>query len=43
MLSVVGGLEEVVEVLKLKKPEFKSIDEVIKSNEVQLRKRGSRK
>lgn len=43
ILSVVGGLEEMVEILKPNKPDFKSIDDVIKSDEVQTRKRGSRK
>lgn len=43
ILSVVGGLEEMVEILKLNKPDFKSIDEVIKSNEVQTKKRGHKK
>ena len=43
ILSVVGGLEEMVEVLKPNKHEFKSIDEVIKASEVQPKKRGSRK
>lgn len=43
ILSVVGGLEEMVDVLKPKTPHFKSIDEVLKSEEKTTRKRGSRK
>ena len=43
ILSVVGGLEEIVDALKLKEQHFKSIDEVLKSEEKPIKKRGSRK
>lgn len=43
ILSVVGGLEEMLEALKPKQQHFKSIDEVLKSEEKSTRKRGSRK
>ncbi len=43
ILSVVGGLEEMVEALKPKEQHFKSIDDVLKSVEKPVRKRGSRK
>ena len=43
ILSVVGGLEEMVDVLKPKEHHFKSIDEVLGSEEKSTRKRGSRK
>lgn len=43
ILSVVGGLEEIVDALKPKEQHFKSIDEVLKSEEKPTRKRGSRK
>lgn len=43
ILSVVGGLEEMLEALKPKQQHFKSIDEVLKSEEKTIRKRGSRK
>ena len=43
ILSVVGGLEEIVDALKPKEHHFKSIDEVLKSEEQSTRKRGSRK
>lgn len=43
ILSVVGGLEEIIEVLKPNKPVFKSIDEVIRTEEKPTKKRGSRK
>lgn len=43
ILSVVGGLEEIVDALKPKEQHFKSIDEVLKSEEQSIRKRGSRK
>lgn len=33
ILSIVGGLEEMIESLKPKIPAFKSIDEVVKINE----------
>lgn len=36
ILSVVGGLEEVVDALKPKEQHFKSIDEVLKSEKKQL-------
>ncbi|MBV2223951.1 MAG: helix-turn-helix domain-containing protein [Cloacibacterium sp.] len=43
ILSVVGGLEEIVEALKPKEQHFKSIDDVLTSVEKPVRKRGSRK
>lgn len=43
ILSVVGGLEEMLDALKPKEQHFKSIDEVLKSEENNIRKRGSRK
>ena len=43
LLSVVGGLEEMVDVLKPKEQGFKSIDDVLKSEEKPIKKRGSRK
>ncbi|WP_300670668.1 helix-turn-helix transcriptional regulator [Soonwooa sp.] len=43
ILSVIGGLEEVVDVLKPKEQSFKSIDDVLKSEEKPIKKRGSRK
>ncbi|MEC4115154.1 helix-turn-helix transcriptional regulator [Myroides pelagicus] len=43
ILSVVGGLEEIVDALKPKQQHFKSIDEVLKLEEKTTRKRGKRK
>ncbi|MFD0700132.1 helix-turn-helix domain-containing protein [Myroides pelagicus] len=43
ILSVVGGLEEIVDALKPKQQHFKSIDEVLKPEEKTTRKRGKRK
>jgi len=43
ILSVVGGLEEIVDALKPKEQHFKSIDEVLKSEDKTTRKRGNRK
>lgn len=43
ILSVVGGLDEMIEALKPKQQHFKSIDEVLKTEEKNSRKRGSRK
>ncbi len=43
ILSVIGGLEEMVDVLKPKEQRFKSIDDVLKSEEKPIKKRGSRK
>ncbi|MGV8915978.1 MAG: helix-turn-helix domain-containing protein [Kaistella sp.] len=43
ILSVVGGLEEMIDVLKPIKPNFKSIDDVVKSEDDIIRKRGSKK
>ena len=40
LLSVIGCLEEVINVLKPNKPNFKSIDEVLKSEEEITKKRG---
>ena len=43
ILSIVGGLEEMIEVLKPNTPAFKSIDEVIKIDKKTVKKRGSKK
>lgn len=43
ILSVVGGLEEMLDALKPKEQHFKSIDEVLKSEEKSIRKRGNKK
>lgn len=39
ILSVVGGLDEMIEALKPKQQHFKSIDEVLKSEEKNSRKK----
>ena len=43
LLSVIGGLEEVINALKPNKPNFKSIDEVLKADEEITKKRGRKK
>jgi len=43
LLLVVGGMEEMIEVLKPSKPVFASIDEVLKDTNSTPRKRGSKK
>jgi transcriptional regulator with XRE-family HTH domain len=43
ILSVVGGLEEMINVLKPSKPKFKSIDDVLKAEDKITRKRGSKR
>lgn len=43
ILSVVGGLEEIMNVLKPTKPRFKSIDDVLKLEDNITKKRGSKK
>lgn len=43
LLSVVGGLEEMVDALKPKENSFKSINDVLKSEEKSIKKRGNRK
>lgn len=43
LLLVVGGLEEIIEVLKPSKPAFASIDEVLKNADSTTRKRGNKK
>ncbi|WP_312171866.1 helix-turn-helix transcriptional regulator [Chryseobacterium sp.] len=43
LLSVVGGLEEMVDVLKPKEQSFRSIDDVLKSEGKPTKKRGNRK
>ena len=43
LLSVIGGLEEVINALKPNKPNFKSIDEVLKADEENTKKRGRKK
>lgn len=40
---VVGGLEELIAVLKPDKPSFNSIDDVLKTDENITRKRGRKK
>ena len=43
LLSVIGGLEEVINALKPNKPNFKSIDEVLKADKEITKKRGRKK
>ncbi|WP_263602730.1 helix-turn-helix domain-containing protein [Chryseobacterium sp. PET-29] len=43
ILVVVGGLEEVLKVLEPNKPIFNSIDDVVKHEDVKIKKRGRRK
>lgn len=43
ILSIVGGLEEMIDGLQPKMPAFKSIDEVLKNAEKSVKKRGSKK
>lgn len=43
LLMVIGGLEEIITVLKPSKPNFTSIDEVLKDSNNIPRKRGSKK
>ena len=43
ILSIVGGLQEMIEGLKPNTPAFKSIDEVIKIDKKTVKKRGSKK
>ena len=43
ILSVIGGLEEVINALKPNQTNFKSIDEVLKVEEKIIKKRGSKK
>ena len=43
ILSIVGGLQEMIEGLKPNTTAFKSIDEVIKIDEKTIKKRGSKK
>ena len=43
LLMVVGGLEEIIDVLKPSKPNFTSIDEVLKDRNSVSRKRGRKK
>ena len=43
LLSVIGGLEEIVNALKPNKPNFKSIDEVLETDEEITKKRGRKK
>lgn len=43
LLMVVGGLEEVIGILKPSKPNFTSIDEVLKDKNSIIRKRGRKK
>lgn len=43
ILLIIGGLEEIIEVLKPAKPNFISIDEVLKDTSTVTRKRGHKK
>lgn len=43
LLMVTGGLEELIKILKLPKPAFKSIDDVLKNTNHTSRKRGRKK
>lgn len=43
ILMVIGGIEELIEALKPSKPNFKSIDDVLKDTDAIYRKRGRRK
>ncbi|HIB8181801.1 TPA: helix-turn-helix domain-containing protein [Elizabethkingia anophelis] len=43
LLAVVGGLEEMIDVLKPKEQSFTSIDDILKSEEKSIKKRGNRK
>ncbi|WP_069660442.1 helix-turn-helix domain-containing protein [Arcticibacter eurypsychrophilus] len=43
LLMVTGGIEEIIEVLKPSKPNFTSIDEVLKNTDTISRKRGRKK
>lgn len=43
LLMVIGGLEEIITVLKPSKPNFTSIDEVLKDTNSISRKRASKK
>ncbi len=43
LLFVLGGLEEITQALKPPAPVFKSMDDVLKSDQPPLRKRGRRK
>lgn len=43
ILSIVGGLEEMIKSLKPNTPAFQSIDEVVKSDKNTVKKRGSKK
>ena len=43
LLSVIGGLEEVIKALKPNIPNFKSIDDVLKTEAEIIKKRGRKK
>ncbi|MDR2235352.1 MAG: helix-turn-helix domain-containing protein [Chryseobacterium sp.] len=43
LLSVLGGLQEMLDALKPQEQRFKSIDDVLKTEEKSIKKRGSRK
>lgn len=43
LLSVIGGLEEIINALKPNKPNFKSIDDVLKTETEIIKKRGRKK
>ncbi|WP_256007067.1 helix-turn-helix domain-containing protein [Pedobacter deserti] len=43
VLMVVGGMEEIIDLLKPPKPVFKSIDEVLNDTDTITRKRGRKK
>jgi len=43
LLMVIGGMEEIIQALKPSKPNFSSIDEVLKNTDNISRKRGRKK
>jgi len=43
LLMVIGGMEEIIQALKRSKPNFSSIDEVLKNTDNISRKRGRKK
>lgn len=43
LLMVIGGIEDIIDVLKLPTVNFTSIDEVLKSTDTKSRKRGPKK
>jgi len=43
LLMVVGGIDEMINALKPSKPNFNSIDDVLKDSDINSRKRGRKK